>query len=80
MAYDNTNSGILSKNDKQREGKKDPEYTGQINIEGVDYWLSGWVREGKRGKFFSLKVRPKDDKNARPAKPKSKSSDDEIPF
>lgn len=53
--YDNTNSGVLFKND-EKKNEKSPEYTGKINIEGKEYKLSAWVKEGKKGKFFSLKV------------------------
>lgn len=67
MAYDNTNSGMLAKNERQREGKKDPEYTGFVNVDGREYWLKAWVKEGKEGskmegkKFFSLSLDPKED-------------------
>lgn len=65
--YDNTNSGILSKNDR-REKDTHPEYTGTINVDGVDYWLSAWVKERKdgSGKFFSLSVRPKEQRQPSP--------------
>jgi hypothetical protein len=58
MSYDNTNSGMLARNDK-KETEKHPDFKGSINVDGVDYWLSAWVREGKEGgkmegrKFFS---------------------------
>lgn len=67
MAYDNTNSGMLAKNERQREGKKDPGYTGSINVDGKEYWIKAWVKQGKEGSkmegksFFSLVVDPKDD-------------------
>lgn len=59
--YDNTNKGALFKNSK-RTSDKAPEYNGTLNIEGTDYWISAWVREGKAGKFFSLAIQPKEGK------------------
>lgn len=64
MAYDNTNKGTLGRNER-RETDSQPEYTGKINVDGVDYWLSAWVREGSRGKFFSLSIKPKNERPRR---------------
>jgi len=58
MSYDNEKSGVLFKNDKEGNEKR-PDYKGSIQIEGVEYWLSAWVKEGKNGKFMSLKAGPK---------------------
>jgi hypothetical protein len=87
--YDNTNRGALFKNDR-RETDKHPEYSGTINVDGRDYWLSAWVKDGKKGKFFSLSVKPKEDRNRNPnasrAHPQQHTADggvameDEIPF
>ncbi|RAU21101.1 hypothetical protein CU669_15215 [Paramagnetospirillum kuznetsovii] len=78
--YDNTNRGTLGKN-KRREKDSHPAYTGSINVDGVEYWLSGWVKEKNDEKFFSLSIKPKD---AAPAKAAPKQApadlDDEIPF
>jgi len=89
MAYDNSNSGILSRNDR-KEQPNHPDFKGQINVGGVDYWLSGWVKERNdgSGKFFSLSVKPKDappaQKPAQPARQPAPASgfDDmtDIPF
>ena len=82
MAYDKTNSGILSRNDR-KEQDTHPDFRGEINVDGVDYWLSAWVKERKdgSGKFFSLSVKPKD---AAPAKAQPKKAlaemDDDLPF
>ena len=90
MTYDNRNTGILSRNER-REKDTHPEYTGKINIDGVDYWLSGWVKERKdgSGRFFSLSVKPVEQR-ARPAGDSARTMprhaqerevlDDEIPF
>ena len=86
--YDNTNRGILFKNDK-RETEKHPEYTGSINFNGVDCWLNAWVMTSKEGKkYFSLSVRPKEqqarsvDQPTRkaPAKDGFDDMDSDLPF
>lgn len=65
MAYDNSNSGLLAKN-QRKEKDTHPDYSGSINIDGQDYWLSGWIKEGREGtklegqKYFSLSVKPKE--------------------
>jgi len=60
--YDNTNSGVLFKN--QSENEKAPAYKGKINVDGKDYELAAWIREGKSGKFMSLKVQEPRQKQA----------------
>lgn len=89
--YDNTNRGILSRNDR-KEKDTHPSHKGSINIEGVEYWLDAWTQERKdgSGKFFSLSVKRKD-QQAAPARapapaPKAAPSSgfddmsDDIPF
>ena len=85
MAYDNTNSGIMARNER-RDTDKHPEFTGSINVEGTDFWLSAWVNEGKPGgklegkKYFSIKLTRKEGGSAgRPVSDSSFVSDD-IPF
>ena len=53
------NSGVLFKNDK-KETEKHPDYKGNIMVDGNEYWLSAWIKEGKTGKFMGLAVSPKD--------------------
>jgi len=57
--YDNTNKGALFRN-QRKERENQPDHTGTINIDGQEYWLSAWVKEGKNGKFFSLAVTKKE--------------------
>jgi len=65
VSYDNSNSGLLAKNDKQGNESR-PDYRGSINVDGVDYWLSAWIKTGRDGtklagqKYMSLSVQPKD--------------------
>jgi hypothetical protein len=53
------NSGVLFKNDK-KENEKHPDYKGNIMVDGNEYWLSAWIKEGKTGKFMGLAVSPRD--------------------
>jgi hypothetical protein len=57
------NSGTLFKNEK-REKDTHPHATGSALIEGVEYWVSAWTKEGKNGKFQSLAFRRKEEKTA----------------
>ena len=78
MAYDNTNSGALFKNDKEGNESR-PDYKGKINVDGKDYWLSAWIKEGKSGKFMSLSVKPQD---ASPSRRQAEANDpdNDLPF
>lgn len=55
--YNNELRGVLFKNDR-KENENQPGYTGKIQVDGKEYRLSAWVKEGKKGKFFSLAVQP----------------------
>ena len=85
MEYDNTNKGALFGNTRKREGKKDPDLQGKINIEGAERWLSGWFftyekdGEKKRGINLSLGDPVEAKAEKKPAN-KADDMDDEIPF
>jgi len=57
--YDNTNRGAIFKNDR-KEKDTHPDYKGSLNVEGAEYWVSSWIKEGPKGKFMSLSLTPKD--------------------
>ncbi len=38
MTYDNTNSGVLFRNEKQTD--KQPDYRGKVDIDGTEYKLA----------------------------------------
>ena len=74
MAYEQRdNSGSLFKNTyKQRDNQ--PDYTGNAVIDGLDYRLSAWVKDGSKGKFFSLSFTTKDAMGQSAAAPTATSS------
>ena len=39
--YDDTNKGYLMRNTRKREGSKDPDFSGNLDIDGKKFWLSG---------------------------------------
>ena len=86
MSYDNTNSGILAKNLDCDESRKQPQYRGSLNVEGVDYWVSAWIQEGREGtklagqKYFSMKLEPKQQQAQQPAPKPQATVDQDIPF
>lgn len=56
MAFEHReNFGTLFKNDR-KNGEKHPDYKGQINVNGQLLDIAAWIKEGKKGKFLSLKV------------------------
>jgi len=84
--FDNTNRGILFRQ-TEKKSEKAPDYKGKVNVDGRDLELAGWIREGKSGKFLSLKVSEPFKKGEKaekaPAKPAQSFADepnDEIPF
>jgi hypothetical protein len=84
MEYDNRNRGALFRNDdKDPNDDKERDYSGTLDVEGTEYWLSGWVRTSKKSgkKYLNLSIKPKVEK---PAESEKKSPaedlDDRIPF
>jgi hypothetical protein len=89
--YDNTNRGVFFKNDR-KETDKHPDWTGTLNVDGVEYWLSGWKRKpdaAANAPLVSFSVKRKE--GGTKTMPKSKMADvqprsdkremdDEIPF
>jgi hypothetical protein len=70
------NCGILFRNDR-KESTNHPDYAGSLNVGGVDYFMNGWVKQGQKGKFLSLSVRPKDIGETKQAVPRSRDFHDD---
>jgi len=61
--YDNNLTGVLFKKDKGGNEKR-PDYKGSAEIEGVQYWVSAWVRDTAKGKCLSMKYERKEQQSA----------------
>ncbi len=75
------NCGSLSRNESKNEpgGNKNwPDFRGSLRVDGVDFWLSGWLKDGKHGKFLSLSLKRKEEGTPRAAA--AKLSDADFPF
>ena len=73
------NSGVLFKSDKI-ENERSPQYKGNITVDGKDYWISAWIKEGKSGKFMGLAVSPKEEYQPKQAPKKTSFDDEDMPF
>ena len=58
-----------------------PNYEGGVNIDGIEYTLSGWKKTSKAGKaYLSLRVRRADDQTWRQGVTNGQDEDEPIPF
>jgi hypothetical protein len=81
------NHGSLSRN-KKKEKETQPTHKGSCTIEGVAYWISGYVNENRDNgeKYFKLYFEPKKTEAASEAVPAAEpvavplSESPDIPF
>jgi hypothetical protein len=79
MAFEQKdNSGSLFKNDRKAMDSH-ADYTGSIKVDGRDYWLNAWLKDGAKGKYMSVSVRPKETRAA-PTPSRKNELDDDLPF
>jgi len=81
--YDDTNRGSIWPNDR-KETDKHPDFTGSLNVEGRDYWVSAWKRRpdaNPKAPSLSFSIKAKDDYQApKESEPKADEFEDDIPF
>jgi len=56
MAYEMKEGGFSLFKNNRKEKETHPDYAGSIMINGKEYYLNAWLKEGKNGKFFSGSV------------------------
>ena len=80
MEYDNTNRGVLFRNESANDKNKQPYMTGKLNVEGKELQIAGWMQESKSGKkFLSLKVQEPQSQEVK-ATNNSNTTATDIPF
>lgn len=88
MSYDNNNRGSIWKNDKKQKDN-DPDFTGALEVDGVQYWVSAWKRKADakpNAPALSFSIRRKDEAHRQGVEQARKTIDasdgfsDEIPF
>ena len=80
--YDNNMRGVLFKNDRKQTDNH-PDYNGSCEIEGTEYWMNAWIKQGKSGAFMSFSFKPKEPKQAPASAPVVNAPAEEfsdIPF
>ena len=71
MAFEhNELSGSLFDNERKSNANQ-PDMTGSCKIGGTDYWMSAWIKSGKKGDFLSIAMTKKDDDGENPVGRKS---------
>ena len=79
-AESRTGRGALFKNDRCTKDAH-PHYRGDCTIDGVKYWVSAWIRDGKAGgKYMSLAFRLADEQQPKPDPHVRGVEQEEIPF
>jgi hypothetical protein len=61
--YSNELSGAIFRS-KNKRGPKSPDRTGQCQILGIEFWVSGWIKKDRNGNdYMSMAFTPKEDKD-----------------
>ena len=81
--YDKTNRGAIWGNDK-KETERHPDFTGSLNVEGKEYWVSAWKRKpdaNPKAPSLSFSIKAKEAQQPRDyAAPQAPKLDDDLPF
>jgi len=75
--YDNEKRGVLFKQ-REKNNERSPDYTGNVTIDGKEWRLAGWIKEGRSGPFLSLSVsEPQNSSGGGGNRPARQNSDDD---
>lgn len=79
MEEQRNNSGVLFKN-WNKKSEKSPDYWGEAKVNGDDFKLAAWIKDGRKGKFMSLFIQPKESQENEGQVQESVIAEDDIPF
>jgi len=68
--YDNENRGSIWKNEK-KETEKHPDFTGSLNVNGQEFWVSAWKRrpdQSDKAPALSFSIKAKEGATTQNAK------------
>ena len=83
--YSNENRGAMWRNTR-KQSDTHPDLSGSINIDGKEYWISGWTKKegaADSAPVVSMSVRPKEDQGGyapAPAPSQAKAEFDDLPW
>jgi hypothetical protein len=78
--FDNTDKGALFKI-RNKETESQPDYAGPLNVGGVKFRISAWLKDSAGGqKYMSLSIKPDTEQPIANPAPKSTPIDYDIPF
>jgi hypothetical protein len=80
--YDDTNRGKIWPN-KKKDTDKHPDFTGSLNVDGKDYWVSAWKRKpdaNPNAPSLSFQIKQKDGSAPPERRPAKEEMSDDIPF
>jgi hypothetical protein len=59
MAYTKNDRGILFKVE-QKKTPNHPDFQGDVTLDGVGYWISGWIKATVKGNAISIDFKKKE--------------------
>lgn len=86
MSYDDSNKGAIWKNER-KETDSHPDFTGSLNVEGKEYWVSAWKRDpnadNPKAPALKFSVKPKEQRQGSAPQRRAAApdfNDDDINF
>ena len=82
MAYERKDGDIVVFKNNRKQEERQPDMTGSALINGVEYSVSFWTKEGTNGKFLSGRIEERQARRAEPSdfKPEAQGEDNDLPF